>query len=259
MSAETASPAAAQPVSLPPLSLHERRVLGVLIEKAKTTPDIYPLSLNAAMTGCNQKSNRDPLLDLNDLDVEEALASCQKKGLVFKITGGRVERYKHNLYEAWRLNKVEIAVVGELLLRGPQTEGELRTRASRMEPIADLDALRAALKPLAARGLVVYLTPEGRRGTTVTHGFHAPKELERLRAALPTAEEDDEARPAARPAPLAQTPAPAPDPGKIAALESQCNTLQTELAALRLEVAELRTTVGELTTHLRGLKDALGG
>src|SRR4051812_1877081 len=113
------------------LSVNERRVLGVLVEKAKTTPDAYPLSLNGLITGCNQKSNRDPLLDLSDIDVEEALAACQQKRLAFKITGGRVERWKHNLYDAWKINKVEIAVLGELLLRGPQTEGELRTRASR--------------------------------------------------------------------------------------------------------------------------------
>src|SRR5262245_7660761 len=95
------------PAAWPVLSIHERRVLGVIVEKAKTTPDAYPLSLNALATGCNQKSNRDPLLDLNDLDVEEALGTCQKKGLVFKITGGRVDRWKHGLYEAWNVGKVD--------------------------------------------------------------------------------------------------------------------------------------------------------
>jgi uncharacterized protein YceH (UPF0502 family) len=159
----------------------ERRTLGVLVEKAKTTPEAYPLSLNALVTGSNQKSNRDPILDLTDADIEDALAECQKTGLVTQIIGGRVERWRHNLYDVWRVNKVELAVLTELLLRGPQTEGELRGRASRMEPIADLDALRAVLKPLAERKLVVYLTEEGKRGTTVTHGFHDAAELERLR------------------------------------------------------------------------------
>src|SRR5947207_9827141 len=160
MSPESTAPIPETPVAWPVLSTLDRRVLGVLVEKAKTTADAYPLSLNALVTGCNQKSNRDPMLNVSDVEVEEALTSAQKKGLVVKITGGRVERWRHILYEAWRVEKVELAVLAELLLRGPQTEGELRSRASRMEPIADLDVLRAVLKHLAARRLVVYVTPE---------------------------------------------------------------------------------------------------
>ena len=111
------TPAETPPV-LPVLSLPERRVLGVLVEKAKTTPDAYPLSLNALVTGCNQKSNREPVLNLSDLDVEDALTDAQKKGLVLKVTGlsgSRVERWRHNLYDSWRVNKVELAVLAELL------------------------------------------------------------------------------------------------------------------------------------------------
>src|SRR5262245_37238941 len=94
---------------LPTLDMNERRVLGVLIEKAKTTPDAYPLSVNALVTGSNQKSNREPVLNLSEIDVEEALARCQKKGLAIRLTGGgRVERWKHNLYEAWTPDKVEL-------------------------------------------------------------------------------------------------------------------------------------------------------
>src|SRR4051812_34705828 len=133
----------------PVLDVQERRVLGVLVEKAKTTPDAYPLSLNALVTGSNQKSNRDPVLNLEDFEVEEALREVQKKHLATKVVGGRVERWRHLLYEAWRVNKVELAVLGELLLRGPQTEGELRTRASRMEPVEDLELLRSVLRGLA--------------------------------------------------------------------------------------------------------------
>src|SRR5207244_1816911 len=131
--------------------------------------------------GCNQKSNRDPLMDLADVQVEDLLVALQKKGLTIKITGGRVIRWRHALYEAWHVDKVELAVLAELLLRGPQSEGELRSRASRMEPIDDLDALRVVLKRLAERKLMCYLTPEGRRGTAVTHGFHAPEQLDQLR------------------------------------------------------------------------------
>src|SRR5262245_53697062 len=181
MSSESAPALPETAPAWPVLSLTERRVLGVLVEKAKTTPDAYPMSVNALVTGCNQKSNRDPLMELTDLEVEEVLAGLQKQGLAIKITGGRVVRWRHSLYEAWKVDKVEIAVLAELLLRGPQTEGELRGRASRMEAIDDLDALRPVLRTLAERKLVVYLTPEGRRGTVLTHGFHAPEELERLR------------------------------------------------------------------------------
>jgi uncharacterized protein YceH (UPF0502 family) len=238
-----ATPSAPEKPSWPVLSVPERRVLGVLVEKAKTTPDAYPLSLNALTTGANQKSNRDPVLDLNDLDVEEALTSCQKRLFVFKITGGRVERWKHNLYEAWHLNKVEIAVMGELLLRGPQTEGELRGRASRMEPIDDLETMRSTLKGLAARGLVAYLTPEGRRGTVVTHGFHAANELQGLRASQPADAAND-----AEEGPTAQIE---PQPSKLASLENEVNMLRTQ-------IGDLQRTVADLAAKLTSLKQSLG-
>lgn len=240
---EAATPGAAD--AWPVLDMRERRVLGVLIEKAKTTPDTYPLSLNALTTGCNQKSNRDPILNLTDLEVEEALGRCQKKGLAVKITGGRVVRWKHNLYEAWRVEKVELAVLGELLLRGPQTEGELRSRASRMEPIDDLDALRSTLRPLVERKLVVYLTPEERRGAVLSHGFHDPTELERLRsriAAEPIAPAD------------AETPALVASPRS----DERLTDLQSGLDRAHAEIAALKQTVAGLQEELRQLKQALG-
>jgi uncharacterized protein YceH (UPF0502 family) len=240
------------------LTAHERRVLGVLVEKAKTTPDAYPLSLNALVTGCNQKSNRDPVLNLSDVDVEEALVGAQKKGLVLKITGGRVERWRHGLYEAWRVNKVELAVLAELLLRGPQTEGELRARASRMEPIDDLEALRAVLRPLAERRLAVYLSPEGRRGTVLTHGFHAPAEQERLRAKhtaeadSPAAGENDEAP--ERPASVERL---SPN-HELQSLEARLDESRAEVTALRALVTDLQATVAELTEQVRAIKTGLG-
>src|SRR3954447_12103018 len=107
-----------------PLPVLERRVLGVLVEKQKTskTADAYPLTLNALTTGCNQKSNRDPVMDLTDDEVEETLTALQKKGVVVRMTGSRVDRYRHLLYETWKVTKLEIAVLAELLLRGPQTK-----------------------------------------------------------------------------------------------------------------------------------------
>lgn len=239
---EAVTPGAAGP--WPVLEMRERRVLGVLVEKAKTTPDTYPLSVNALMTGCNQKSNRDPILNLTDLEVEDVLARCQKKGLAIKITGGRVVRWKHNLYDAWHVDKVDLAVLGELLLRGPQTEGELRSRASRMEPIDDLDALRNVLRPLVERKLVVYLTPEERRGAMLTHGFHDPHELERLRSRI-AAE------------PVAESPRPAVPPA-APHKEERLSELEAGLSAARDEIASLKQTVAGLQEELRQLKQSLG-
>jgi uncharacterized protein YceH (UPF0502 family) len=227
-------------VIVPPvLAPNERRVLGVLVEKQKTTPDGYPLSLNALLTGCNQKSNRDPVLDLSDLDVEEALASCQKQGLAIKITGSRVDRWRHSLYDTWKVDKVELAVLAELLLRGPQTEGELRGRVSRMEPVEELEALRAILRKLAERRFVVYLTPEGRRGTTVTHGFHHAQELERLKSAAGRADDGVE------------TPAPREH---VPARSDRHDEALAQIAALRTDLEKLTGQVAELSARIKALE-----
>ncbi|MFN4260765.1 MAG: YceH family protein [Gemmataceae bacterium] len=213
----------------PAWSLLERRVLGVLVEKQKTTPDIYPLSLNALTTGCNQKSNRDPILDLSDVVVEDTLVGLQKAGLAIRISGGRVEKWRHNLYDAWRVSKAEMAILAELLLRGPQTEGELRSRVQRMEPIDDLDQLRVLLQPLAERQLVIYLSPPGRRGTMLTHGFHPVEELDRLREKWQ--EGGSEASVTAAP---------------TAALPARGPSYEARLAALEATVAELVEQVRQL-------------
>src|SRR5262249_58022320 len=108
--------------------------------------------------------------------------SLQKKGLMVRMTGSRVDRYRHLLYEGWRVTKLELAVLAELLLRGAQTKGELRGRGSRMDPVDTLDDLAAILRPLVARPLVVYLTSPDRQGAVLTHGFHAPDRMGRLEA-----------------------------------------------------------------------------
>lgn len=179
----------AQP-AVEPLGLVERRILGVLVEKARTVPDSYPMSLNALVVGCNQKSNRDPLMELQEIEIQDALEGLIKKKLVARVVGGRVERWRHQLYEVFALDKKEVAVIAELFLRGPQTEGELRQRASRMEPIDDLEALREVLRGLIDRKLVVALAPLEKRGAQVTHGFQSAEEIEaqRLRAGSSDAE-----------------------------------------------------------------------
>jgi uncharacterized protein YceH (UPF0502 family) len=246
-------PAAPAPASWPVLSLVERRVLGVLVEKQKTTPDVYPMSLNALITGCNQKSNREPLLSLSDVEVEDTLVGLQKQALATRVDSGRVEKWRHLLYEQWHVGKGEIAVLAELLLRGPQTEGDLRARVARMEPVADLDALRALLKPLAQRGLVVYLTPEGRRGTVLTHGFHDPQELERLKARHAGLAGSVDEPPPSRPA----TPRPAA-PDALTPLAARLDQLQAESAQLRQSLGAVQQSIASLQSQVRALQDALG-
>lgn len=224
----------------PVFTMMQRRLLGVLVEKAKTTPDAYPLSINALATGSNQKSNRDPLLNLTDDDVEEALQGLLPLGLVTRITGSRVERWRHNLYEVWKVDKVELAILAELLLRGPQTEGELRTHANRMDPIPDLEILRQKLRPLQDRGLVLWLGDEGRRGSQITHGFHAAGELEALRQRA----KSFDAGPVVSPAPMAAPAVP--------------SNVERDLAMLRDEVGQLRSKVDQLTAELNALKQSLG-
>jgi len=167
-----------------PLDARQRRVLGVLIEKAKTTPAGYPMSVNAIVTGCNQKSNRDPVTDLDDFAVEKALDELRTLGVVSEVDWlGRVSKFKHQAYEWLGVSKIELAVLAELLLRGAQTLGDLRARASRMEPIADLAALRPIVAGLMERNLMIALTPTG-RGQVVTHNLYPPRELADLRTGL---------------------------------------------------------------------------
>ncbi len=136
------------------LSPDESRVLGVLVEKAFTTPDQYPLSLNALTSGCNQKNNRDPVLNMTDDQAFDALETLRAKGLVIRIeagAGSRVHRFRHNAMDTLHVRGGELAILAELLLRGPQTQGELRGRASRMQPMDSLDVVRDMLRALSER------------------------------------------------------------------------------------------------------------
>ena len=163
-----------------PIGTIERRVLGVLVEKAKTTPDAYPLTLNAITTGSNQKSNRSPLMQLDPIDAENALDNLRKLGAVAEVIGsGRAAKYRHRLYEWMGVDKTEAAVMTELLLRGEQTIGELRGRAARMGKIAGVAELRPILQALMDKGLVQALTSAG-RGQMVTHCLYLPEQQEKL-------------------------------------------------------------------------------
>jgi uncharacterized protein len=232
-----------------PLKSRERRVLGVMVEKAKTTPEYYPMTVAAIVAACNQKSNRDPVTNYDQDDVEETLHGLRKKGAVILIEGsGRVAKWKHTLYDWLKVTKVELAVMAELLLRGPQTEGDLRARANRMEPLADLPALQAILDALTQRLLVVCLSPPGqKRGVFVTHGLYPPEELEKVRAAFAGRTGDDEELPAQLSSRRLDQAATASVPAWSA-----------DIAGLRSELENLRGTVLDLAAEIRELKSALG-
>lgn len=142
-----------EPLNLDP---HEARLLGVLVEKALTTPDQYPLSINAAINGANQKSNRDPVLSLEEHEVAGALMRLEKRYLARKVFPGnsRVEKYVHNAKDALNLSGPSVAIIAELLLRGPQTVGELRGRAGRMIELESLGVVETTLSELIERGFV---------------------------------------------------------------------------------------------------------
>ena len=137
--------------SLPVLSAEEQRVLGVLMEKAKATPEYYPLTLNALLTACNQKTSRKPVVHYDESTVISAIDSLRKKGLVSTVVGGssRVTKYKHNFAVVYPVIPAEVAIICLLLLRGPQTPGELNTNSGRLYEFESLDEVQSFLDHLA--------------------------------------------------------------------------------------------------------------
>lgn len=170
------------------LSAHEARVVACLIEKEITTPEQYPLSLNALVNACNQKSNRDPVLELDEATVQQTVDQLVKKYQVSEHSGfgSRVAKYQHRFcntnYGTLKFSPAELAIVCELLLRGPQTPGELRSRASRLCPLKDVSEVEAALESLARREdgpFVVRLPREpGKRESRYAHLFSGEVEGE---------------------------------------------------------------------------------
>jgi len=261
-----------------PLPAVERRVVGVLAEKAKTTPNAYPLTLNALVAGCNQKSNRDPQLNLTADDVEQALDALKQMGAVREvIDSGRVSKYRHLLYEWLGVDKAELSLMTELLLRGAQTVGELRQRVhGRMETIPDQATLRPLLDALVQKRLVTALTPPG-RGQIVTHMLYLPAEWDSVRRACgsPASASSSEmhAAPDAGPQVSASASPPAASvaragpthggplaaagstaaapPLPSAAAADLATQLRREIAELRAEVDRLRQDVQDLWSNLR--------
>ncbi len=213
------------------LTTEEIRVLGALVEKEMTTPDYYPLTLNSLTTACNQKSNRDPVTVYEETDVVHALDSLRHKGLAMQAhgEGSRVPKYRHTLYEKLHLEPEEMAILGELMLRGPQTLGELRSRAERMHPFRELAQVEAVLGELMERQppLAVKLPRQpGRKEHRFMH----------LLAGEPETTEDDRIPP-----PEAATRRVREDHARIEALEQEVATLRGELSALRAELETFRS------------------
>ena len=208
----------------PELTTLEARILGCLVEKELATPEYYPLTLNALMAACNQKNNRDPEMMLSSDEIAKGLAGLQyDKKLVgtYSGAGSRAVKYTHRLLETLGVDTPELAILCELLLRGPQTPGELRGRASRMHPFASPAEVRTVLDALAARPepyVVELPRAAGCKENRFAHAF----------GPLPDV--------APAPAPRAAAPAavrPPPDSGRIQELERRIADLEAQIAALR--------------------------
>jgi len=241
----------ATPAAAITLSPRERRVAGVLVEKSRTTPDVYPMTLSAVTTACNQKNNRDPVTNYDQDDVEEALQALRRRGGVIMVDGGgRVPRYKHEFYEWLKVSRAELAVLAELWLRGAQTEGDLRGRAARMEKTLDMPALQAIVAALVERGYMHILTPpEQKRGVVVTHGFYPPDEFAKIKQGF-----------AAR---LASGEfSVVDDPGlnvpRAAAVDLAAE-LREEISRLGAELAAVRAAVQSLQDEFASFRSQLGG
>jgi hypothetical protein len=172
------------------LSLLETRVLGTLCEKQHTVPDSYPLTLNALVSGCNQKTSRSPVMEATESEVQASLDSLKSANLVIETSGGRVSRYSHNLERVLQVPSQSAAILTVLMLRGPQTAGELRINCERLHSFADISAVQGFLDELAARSLVVQLPRlPGSRENRWAHLLSGTPKAEEVKPAAADAED----------------------------------------------------------------------
>jgi uncharacterized protein YceH (UPF0502 family) len=214
------------------LTTIESRVLGALIEKEITTPEYYPLSLNALTNACNQKSNRDPVLRVEESDVRKALNHLEYQSLVRSVssTDSRVTKFEHRLQDAFNFYRPEVAIICELLLRGPQTPGELRTRASRMHAFEDLESIHSALSRLEKREPPLVTVLPRQPGTKEARYAHllgsAPPVAPSAPAHATAARDHDVAAPSSNERIEALV-------AEVAELRSQISDLQSQFATFR--------------------------
>jgi len=214
-----------------PLSLLEARALGVLIEKAHTVPDSYPLSINSLTLGCNQKTAREPVIAASEGEVQAAVDALKLLSLAFESSGSRVTRYEHNLGRALQLPSQSVAFLCTLMLRGPQTTSELRANSERLHRFADLSAVEGFLDELAAR-------PAEKGGPLALLLPRAPGAREPRWAQLLCGEIDVSAMPVARES------ADFVAASEVASLKTQQAAMQQELMALRALVERLCDELG---------------
>jgi uncharacterized protein YceH (UPF0502 family) len=267
LSSEPSAGASGETPSWQPIGSRLRRILGVLMEKAKTTPDAYPMSIAGIVAGANQKSNRYPLMNLTPEQVEDELLVLRKLGAAAEVQGsGRVPRYRHYGHAWLGVKGVEAAVMIELLLRGQQTAGDLRARASRFEPIADLAALQGVIQALVSRRLIITLTPPG-RGQLLTHNLYLPDELKALRSKVAepgyvseTLDESLESHTEAA-ASTSNAPATSVAPSVATALPigGTSSHSSAEVRLLQGEVEQLRQTLAALAERVQTLEQAVLG
>ncbi len=213
-----------------PLSLLEARALGVLVEKAHTVPDSYPLSLNALTLGCNQKTARDPVLAASDAEVQAAADALKQLSLAFESSGSRVSRYEHNLGRALGLPSQSVALLAVLMLRGPQTTSELRANCERLHRFADVSAVEGFLDELAARA-------DEKGGALVARLARAPGSREARWAQLLTG-------------PVSAASLATAADGEDFVAVSELAAMKSRLASAEAEIAALRSLVDRLYAEL---------
>ena len=214
---------------IPELSLLETRVLGVLIEKERTVPDSYPLTLNALVTGSNQKTSRDPIINATESEIQVAIDSLRSMSLVIESSGGRVARYSHNFERVLQVPKQASAILAALMLRGPQTAGELRINCERLHSFADISSVEAFLQELAERpsGALVSELPRqpGSRENRWMHLLSGAREVQQ---------------------PSASSSAPT----RVDLGASELATVKAKVARLEAEVSELKALISKICSEL---------
>ena len=207
----------------------EIRVLGVLLEKEQTTPEAYPLTVNAVLAGCNQKTNRDPVMELTETQVVDALERLRQEVLVWRSEGARSERWQQSVVRRWGLDRAGKALMTLLLLRGPQTPGELRTRSDRLHPFATLQEVEEALQRMANIDEPLVAEQPRRPGQKEIRWTHLVGEILEPDVSAP-----------AQPAEIPARPSGPPLSERVARLEETVQRLEAELAELR----ELKSLLG---------------